>query len=74
MHKEITQAGNDGISQKFKSIFNYQDPKTFPMVFLSLDTYFGYSSDFGRMEVFRVKCLEVKDESLKSIIWNFLTC
>ena len=70
MHKEITQARNDGISQKFKSIFNYQDPKTFPMVFLSLDTYFGYSSDFGRMEVFRVKCLEVKDESLKEKGWN----
>ena len=70
MHKEITQAGNDGISQKFKSIFNYQDPKTFPMVFLSLDTYFGYSSDFRRVKVLRVKCLEVKDESLKEKGWN----
>ena len=70
MHKEITQAGNGGISQKFKSIVNYQDPKTFPVVFLSLDIYFGYSSDFGRMEVFRVNCLEVKDESLKEKGWN----
>ena len=70
MHKEITQAGNGGISQKFKSIFNYPDPKTFPVVFLSLDIYFGYSSDFGRMEVFRVKCSEVKDESLKEKGWN----
>ena len=54
MHKEITQAGNGGISQKFKSIFNYQDPKTFPVVFLSLDIYFGYSSDFGRINPLKV--------------------